>query len=151
MGWLAARDDLVELLAGVDEIDVVLRVWPPNATEIGLAATAAILTPAGHTTRRLAGADREQVWHQRVTVLRHTADLTTASMQAATDLALAATLAIDDALDGAVTLGGSATSTAPFRWDEATVWEIPAGSAQLFAGYPGVCDVSIIGPGPRGA
>ena len=151
VSWGDALDALVAVLEGVSEVDRVIRVPAVTASELGVASTVVALTPAGHRTSRLGGGDRERVWSQRVTVLRNVGGRNSASIEAAIDYVTAATLAIDDALDGTITLGGQATLVSPVTWDEGAAFEIPPKSGQMFAGQSGVCEVLIVGAGPRGA
>ena len=151
MAWPDALDALVSLLEGARGVDAVLRVPAVASSEIGVDSTVVVLTPAGHRTDRLGGGDREQTWSQRATVLRHVGGRGSAAIMSAVDAVTDATLAIDDELDGALTLGGAATRVSPFAWEEGAAYEIPEGSKQVYAGQSGVCEVLLVGPGPRGA
>ena len=148
MTWL---DALVDLLAGVDVVDGVLRVPPVSTGEIGANATVAVLMPAGRTSTRLGGGDRQQDWTQRLMVARRLPALSHAALGAAVDAVTAATLEIDDAMDLAVTLGGAAAAVSPFVWDEGETVEMPAGSGQWHAAQSGTCTVTVIAPHRRHA
>ena len=148
MPWL---DALVDLLGGAAGVDGVLRVPPVSTGEIAANATVAVLMPAGRTSTRLGGGDRQQDWTQRVMVARRVPALSTAALSTAVDAVTAATLRIDDAMDLAVTLGGAAASVSPFVWDEGEAVELPAGAGHMHAAQSGTCTVTVIAPHRRQA
>ena len=137
MSWLAARDELISIVDSVDEVGLVLAAPPESGAALQDGVTAFLTPPPRSTERRIGAGTRSKTYNQRITVVH----LLGGDPEGATKLVDAAVEAIDTEMERHIILGGSATSTGTFTWEEAGGQDYPPRSGIWFVFVQGVIDI----------
>ena len=137
MTWTAARSALVELLEGLGYD--VFRVPPASREALSKEISVIMLPPAKRTERRRASRKQKVRTVQMDVVYPWEAG----SEEAAGLAVETATDAIDDALDGAVTLGGEAVTVGTPVWTAGHLADYPPRSGVQYVQQSGEVDITL--------
>ena len=139
MSWTAARDELLDVLRTVDELDALLVAPPEAISEARVGVTGFLLPPARASVRR-AGPVTERRYSQRLIVRAAAGDRPEPAMLAVD----AAVEAIDTEMERHVILGGKVTSIGPFSWGESYAVQWPPETGVFFVGMDATTEIVIV-------
>lgn len=140
----AARSDLRDLVAGLDEVDVALLGAPGSSAEVPPGKTVAFLPPPALAPRESRGIRREYRVEQPIVIVRQIGGRLASDVEAASEACALAALAVCDAREDAITLEGAVTLYDPPVFEAGQAMQIPAQTGEWYAAHPGTLVLSLV-------
>ncbi len=147
----AARNDLRNRIAALDEVDAVLLGAPGSSAEVAAGQTVVFMPPPSLSPVPSRGIRREYAVEQQMIVLRLIGGRLAADVEAASEACAQAALAICDDREQSITLDGGATRYDPPRFEHGQAMQIPANTGEMFAAHPGAAELQMVDTPERGA
>lgn len=136
MTWPEARQALIDV---IESAGYEVYAVPPRSIQNAPDDVVVFMLPPARETIGRQGDLKQKVYSPRVNVINKLGqDEKTVAF--AVD---AAVEAIDDAMDGAIALGGAAVETKPFKWTEAQVADYPPRSGQQYIQQVGEMELTL--------